>query len=71
VSYEQKNIEVDMMKKIELTDVTSNLLVISAVMLAFTPFLLGDQLVPLAESAIREGTIMCNEFSSFLVGMLS
>jgi hypothetical protein len=59
------------MKKIEITDVTSNLLVFSSVILAFMPFILGDRLVPIAESAIRESTIMCNEFSTFLLKMLS
>ena len=59
------------MKKIEITDVTSNLLVFSSVILAFMPFILGDQLVPIAEGAIRESAIMCNEFSTFLVKMLS
>ncbi len=59
------------MKKIDFTDMTSNLLVFSAVMIAFLPFILGDQLVPITQSAIRESTIMCNEFSTFLVKMLS
>ena len=59
------------MKKIEITDVTSNLLVFSSVMLAFMPFILGDKLVLIAQSAIRESAIMCNEFSTFLVRMLS
>ena len=59
------------MKKIDLTDMTSNLLVLSAVMIAFLPFMLGDQLVPITESAIRESTIMFSEFSSFLLKMFS
>ena len=59
------------MKKIELTDVTSNLLAVSSVMLAFMPFILGDQLVLIAQSALRESAIMCNEFSTFLVKLLS
>jgi hypothetical protein len=59
------------MKKIEITDVASNLLVFSSVMLAALPFMLGDQLVVIAESAFRESAIMCNEFSTFLVKILS
>jgi hypothetical protein len=66
-----ETIEVDPMKKIELTDVTSNILVFSAVMVAFLPFILGDQLVLIAESAMRESAIMCNQFSTFLIKMLS
>ena len=59
------------MKKIDLTDMTSNLLVLCAVMIAFVPFMLGDQLVPITESAIRESTIMFSEFSTFLLKMFS
>jgi hypothetical protein len=40
------------------------------VMLAFVPFILGDQLVPIAQNAMREVAIMCNEFSTFLMRLL-
>lgn len=59
------------MKKIEIADVASNLLVFSSVMLAALPFILGDQLATVTESAIRESAVMCNEFSTFLVKLLS
>ena len=59
------------MKKIDLTDVTSNILAVSSVMVAFLPFLLGDQLSLIAQSALRETAIMCNEFSTFLVKLVS
>jgi hypothetical protein len=67
----EKTVEVNQMKRIELSDVTSNLLVLSSVMLAFTPFILGDRLVLIAESALREGAVMCNEFSTYLIKLLS
>jgi hypothetical protein len=71
VKHERKTIEVDPMKKIEIADVTSNLLIFSSVMLASLPFILGDQLAVIAESAMRESAVMCNEFSTFLVKLLS
>lgn len=59
------------MKRVELTDVSSNLLVISSVLVAVTPFLLGDRLVLIAGSAMREGSIMLNELSTYLIKLLS
>jgi hypothetical protein len=59
------------MKKIEMSDVASNLLVVSSVMLAITPFMLGDRLVLIASSMLREGTIMLNQLSTYLTGLLS
>jgi hypothetical protein len=59
------------MKRVELTDATSSLLVLSSVMLAFTPFLLGDRLGLIAQGAIREGAIMFNEMSTYLIKLLS
>ena len=59
------------MKKIEFTDVTSNLLLLSSLIFAALPFFLGDQLTLIAQSALRESAIMCNQFSTFLFGLLS
>jgi len=54
------------MKNLEWSDATSNLLIISSVLLAFTPFLLGDQLVLIASSAIKEGGVMIDQFGAYL-----
>jgi hypothetical protein len=59
------------MKRIEMSDVASNLLVVSSVMLAITPFMLGDRLVLIASSMLREGTIMLNQLSTYLTSLLS
>lgn len=59
------------MKRVELSDVCSNLLVVSSVMVAIMPFLLGDKLVLLAGSALRELAILLNETSTFVVKFLS
>ena len=59
------------MKKFEMSDVASNLLVVSSVMLAITPFILGDRLVLIASSMFREGTIMFNQLSTYLTSLLS
>ena len=54
------------MKKLEIADTASNLLVLSSVMVAFTPFLLGDRLVPMAGTALRELTILFDQFSTYV-----
>ncbi|HEV8371550.1 MAG TPA: hypothetical protein VGQ39_26665 [Pyrinomonadaceae bacterium] len=59
------------MKRLEMTDITSNLLATSSVLLAITPFLLGDRLVFIVTSALRECTFMFNEFSSYITKVLS
>jgi hypothetical protein len=59
------------MKRVELSDLSSNVLLISAVMVAITPFLLGDQLVPLAQNGFRELSFFFNDMSTFLIKALS
>jgi hypothetical protein len=59
------------MKRLEMTDVTSSLLATSSVLLAITPFLLGDRLVFIVTSAFKECTFMFNEFSTYVMKMLS
>ena len=58
------------MKRLEMTDITSNLLATSAVLLAITPFLLGDRLVFIVTSAFGECTVMFNQFSSYVIKVL-
>jgi hypothetical protein len=60
-----------MMKRLELSDVTSNLLLGSSVMMAFVPFVLGDRLGFFVSSAMRECTVLMDQFSTFVVQMLS
>ena len=57
------------MKKLEWSDSTSNLLVISSVLMAMTPFLLGDKLVPIVTGFMREAAVMLDQFSSSLASL--
>ena len=54
------------MKKFQMADTASNLLVLSSVMVAFTPFLLGDRLVPMAGTALREFAMFFDQFSTYV-----
>lgn len=56
--------------KIELNDVSSNLLLASSIMVATLPLLLGDQLVPIVSDALRQaGTLMdgCTAYLTYLL----
>lgn len=54
------------MKKLELSDSVSNLLVVSSVTLALTPFLLGDHLILVVNSFVTEASVMFDQFSAYL-----
>jgi hypothetical protein len=58
-------------KKIELSESVSNLLLVSSVMLAFTPFLLGDRLILIVTGAMKEGAVMIDQFGTFLTKLVS
>lgn len=58
------------MKKLELSDSVSNLLVVSSVSLAFMPFLLGDQLILIVNGFLTEANVMFAEFSTHLLRLL-
>ena len=57
--------------KLDVSSWISNLLVVSAVVAASAPVLLGDRLVLLASSVVREGSIMLQELSISLQRLLS
>jgi hypothetical protein len=59
------------MKRIELSDISSNLLLLSAVMVAVTPLVLGDQLMPLAENGLRQLSLFFSEMGTFVMKVLS
>ena len=59
------------MKRFELADTASNVLVLSAVLVAILPFLLGDRMGLIAADAFRQSTIMLNELSIYLTRALS
>jgi len=59
------------MKKPELPELTSNLLVASSVLLAVAPLLLGDRLLLVVTSGLRTGTIVIDQFVNYITGLLS
>ena len=59
------------MKKNEFSEVASNLLIVGSVSLAFMPFLLGDRLIPLVTGLLKEGGVMIDQFSNYLVWLVS
>jgi hypothetical protein len=63
-----KNVAV---KKLDVSTLTSNLLLASAVVLAAAPVLLGDRLVSIASDVVSQGAILFQEFSIFLQRLLS
>ena len=60
-----------MMKRIEFSDATSNLLLVSSIMLAITPLILGDQLVLIVTSAMRDCGIWLNDANPYLIQLFS
>ncbi len=59
------------MKRVELSDISSNLLLVSSVMLALTPLLLGDRLILIAQNGLRELAVFFNEMSTLVMKSLS
>ena len=59
------------MKRLELSESVSNLLLLSSVLLAFTPFVLGDRLLLIVSGAMKEGAIMIDQFGAYLTFLLS
>ena len=54
------------MKSFEWSGATSNLLIVSSVLLAVTPLVLGDQLILIVTSAMKEGAVMIDQFGAYL-----
>lgn len=59
------------MKKNEFSELASNLLIVGSVSLAFAPFLLGDRLVLVVTGLMKEGGVMLDQFSNYLVWLVS
>lgn len=58
-------------KKLDISDAVSNLAVLSAVVVASLPLLLGDQLVVVASKAATEGASVIQGFADSLMKLLS
>jgi hypothetical protein len=60
------------MKKIELSESVSNLLLVSSVFVAFTPLMLGgDGLIQIIGGGVKEAAVMIDQFGAFLTALLS
>ena len=57
------------MKNLEWSGATSNLLIVSSVLLAVTPLVLGDQLVLIVTSAMTEGAVTIDQFGAYLASL--
>jgi hypothetical protein len=58
-------------RKLDITPLLSNLLIISAVVTAAAPVVLGDRLVLIASGVVRQGAILLQEVSISLQRLLS
>ena len=54
------------MKKSDLSDAASNLLIFGSVTLAFAPFVLGDRLVLIVGGFMKEGGVLMDQFSNYV-----
>jgi hypothetical protein len=59
------------MKKSDLSDAGSNLLIVGSVSVAFMPFLLGDRLGLVVGSFMKEGGVLIDQFSNYLIWLCS
>ena len=59
------------MKKSEFSEAASNLLIFGSVSVAFAPFLLGDRLIFIVTSTLKDGVIMLHQLSTYVTSLLS
>ena len=59
------------MKKSDLSDAASNLLIVGSVTLALAPLVLGDQLVLVVAGFMKEGGVVLDQFSNYLSWLFS
>ena len=59
------------MKKSDLSDAASNLLIVGSVTLAFAPFVLGDRLVLIVGGFMEEGGVMLDQLSNYVSWLFS
>ena len=59
------------MKKNDVSEAVSNMLIFSSVSLALTPFLLGDRLIPIVTGFMRDGGTLLSQFSAYISWLVS
>jgi len=59
------------MKKNEFSEITSSLLMVGSVSLAFAPFLLGDRLGIVVSGMMRDGVMLVTQVSNYVTWLVS
>jgi len=59
------------MKKNDVSEAVSNMLIFSSVSLALTPFLLGDRLIPIVTGLMRDSGVMISQVSDYVWWLVS
>jgi hypothetical protein len=59
------------MKKSDLSEAASNVLIFSSVTVALMPLLLGDQLFVVVTGCMKEGGVMVDQFSAYVIWLFS
>ena len=59
------------MKKNEFSELLSNLLIVGSISLAFMPLVLGDQLIPVVDGLMKEGSVMIDQFHNYVNWLVS
>jgi hypothetical protein len=59
------------MKKNDVSEAASNMLIFSSVSVALMPFLLGDRLIPVVTGFMRDGGVLINQFSNYIHWLVS
>ena len=60
-----------MMKKNDLSEAASNVLIMFSVSVAMMPFVLGDQLIPVLSSFLKEGGVMVDQVCAYVLWLVS
>lgn len=59
------------MRKSDLSDAASNLLIVGSVSLALAPFVLGDRLVLIVAGFMKESGVVLDQFSNYVSWLFS
>jgi hypothetical protein len=59
------------MKKNDVSEAASNVLIFSSVTVALMPFLLGDQLLVVMSGLVHEGGSLVNQLSDYVMWLVS
>lgn len=59
------------MRKSDLSETASNLLIVGSVSLAFAPLVLGDRLILIVAGFMKEGGVLLDQFSNYVTWLVS